>query len=83
MRFLTAVIFATLALSLAPQPLQAAPLQPHSVTYDFKLIRASSGAGIADAVGQMTYRMEDACRGWSAEQKSFAYSSMVRAQLVA
>ncbi len=68
MRFLTAFLFA--AFALVSLPLQAAPLQPHSVTYDFKLIRASSGAGIADAAGQMTYRMEDACRGWSAEQKA-------------
>ncbi|MEJ2014997.1 MAG: DUF1849 family protein [Limibacillus sp.] len=64
---LAAVAFLSLA---AVQPLAAAPMQPHSATYDFKLVRASSGSGIAGASGEMTYRMEDACRGWNAEQKA-------------
>lgn len=49
---------------------QAAQMQPHAATYDFKLLRAASGSGIAGAEGQMVYRLEDACRGWNASQKA-------------
>lgn len=62
---LTAVALAGLA-----APLQAAPLQPHAATYEFTLIRSSAGSGVANAAGRMTYRLEDACRGWNAGQKA-------------
>jgi hypothetical protein len=58
-----------LTLGLAA-PLSAAPLQPHAATYEFKLIRSAAGSGVANAAGHMTYRLEDACRGWNAGQKA-------------
>ncbi len=49
---------------------RAAHMQPHEAVYEFKLLRAASGSGVAGAEGQMVYRLEDACRGWNASQKA-------------
>lgn len=74
MRPFLSSLFAAAALAALAAPaarVSAAPLlQPHAVTYDFKLISASAGSGVAGAGGQMIFRMEDACRGWQVEQKS-------------
>lgn len=44
-------------------------IAPHRAAYNFKLIQADSGGGIADVVGGMTFEWADTCEGWALDQR--------------
>ncbi|WP_041793851.1 cell envelope integrity EipB family protein [Pararhodospirillum photometricum] len=59
------------ALLLAPAPTWAGPIHlvPHEATYDLSLSRAEPG-GVVGARGEMSYKLEGTCTGWTMETRT-------------
>ncbi|MBU6475534.1 MAG: DUF1849 family protein, partial [Alphaproteobacteria bacterium] len=58
-----------LALLLLPVPAAAEGLALYKAVYALKLVAAAPGSAVTGAGGEMYYEQDDACDGWTTEQR--------------
>ncbi|MDG5495195.1 MULTISPECIES: cell envelope integrity EipB family protein [unclassified Azospirillum] len=71
--------------AVAPAGAGTANIAPHKATYKLSLDHARLQSGISDVSGQMSFAFNDACDGWTINQRfqvKFAYSEGEETELV-